>query len=699
MNKNDEFVKPTNDQNFDIFDKEMEEEFSFEDILIKENGLDKIYIKESSYKVINKDNNINKNINNMNNNMNNFNNNKNNNINKNMNNMINNINNFNNMNNLNNINNMNKANIIKNNINNNINMNMINNNMNNINNNMNMNNINIMNNNMNMNMNNINPFNNMFNNMINMNNNISNLSNMNFNINNNMNMNNINPFNNNMFNNMVNMNNNISNMNNMNFNMNNMINNINNQNNMSNNNYFMIKYNVNFKTSNGIKSSLIVNGSAKMVKLLKKFERKMDAYKYLGFIYNGQKIEFNPSLCIIDFFKDEKNPTILVEDKENLIGKLINVIFKIKNGDEYVISFNSKSKINDIKYNFFYELFGPNYYNDQIKFLYKNHEIKSYDKSKIENINHLFKKDDNPKIIIDDPNNVIGKKLKVTFKINNADSQEIITHTKDIIGNLIRKFLNEIDGNFNLYPTFIYDPYDNWSCSKKFLSNVQFLYNGKEIYWFNDNQQGNEIIYNSISIENYFKHDNNPEIIIMDKNNYLNPININVTFQTNYGNCFNVHIRDIKTIDHLLTQYLYEMEHFELVDTNKIAFLYYNMQLNFRDNTILREVFINDKNPLILVVDANYLLNNKLNNKLNIIFKLNTGRNDAIHANYGTTVDQVLKQYLYKICEEESIDSYYSKINYLRFQFLYCASNIKGKQINVERFFNGPSPYIIVISG
>ena len=709
MNKNDEFVKPLNGNDFDIFDKEMEEDFSFDDILIKENGLYKIYIKESSDNLINKD--INKNINNMNNNINNFNNNKSNNGNKNMNNMNNNINNLNNMNNLNNINNMNRVNIIKNNINNNINPfnnNMINNNMNN-----------------NMNMNNINPFNNnKFNNMVNMNNNISNLNNMNFNMNN-MNMNNINPFNNNIFNNMVNMNNNISNLNNMNFNinnnMNNMINNnnINSQNNMNNNNnlncnlnfqnvnnlnnnlnnqtndYFMVKYNINFKTSNGIKYSLIVNGRTKMINLLKTFEKKMGVNTHLHYIYNG-KIRFNPSLYIFDSFKGEKNPTILVEDKYKLIGKLINVSFKMKNGDEYLITFNSKSKIDVIKHGFFDELSLNNYddYN-QIKFSYNNHYSNFNDINIIWNIEDFFNYDDNPKIFIDDPKNLIGKKLKVTFKINNAYNKEIITHSKKTIGNLLRIFLNEIDEDFNIYSTILFSPYDKWTFIKKFVMQIVFLYKGNEIIWLNDDMENKKIFYNATFIEDYFKSDNNPVIYVMDKRNCLSPIN--VTFKTTYGHLFNFIISSIKTIDNLLMKYVFEMEHSELVDTNKIGFLYYNKQINFGDNTILYELFLNEKNPLILVVDGNFILNNNLLQKKNIIFQMTNGRTDTIIVNYGTTVEQAIKIYLYKIAEEESIDSYYSKNKSPIYKYLFNGSNLIGEKRNVEEFSFSPSPINITV--
>ena len=225
---------------------------------------------------------------------------------------------------------------------------------------------------------------------------------------------------------------------------------------------------------------------------------------------------------------------------------------------------------------------------------------------------------------------------------------------------------------------------------------IKFLYKGKQINWLNDDQKNYKISYNITSIGDYFENDNNPVIFVMDMNNFLS--SINVTFKTTYGHCFNLTIRRIRTLDHLLTKYVYEMKHFELVDTNKIGFFYYNKQIIFGDNTTLNEVFLNDNNPLIAVVDANYLLYNNLLNKVNLFFTRCDGRKNCLAVNYGTTVEQAIKMYLYKLGEEESIDSYYSKNNYLRFKFLYNACNIKGKQINVELFFNNPSPNITVIS-
>ena len=98
MNQNDDFVKPTNNDNFDIFDKDLEDDFLLEDIIINENNVYKIYIKPANEnRNIQNNNYINKlNMNNNNNNL------------KNMNNITN-----------NNMYNINRNNVINNKINNN----------------------------------------------------------------------------------------------------------------------------------------------------------------------------------------------------------------------------------------------------------------------------------------------------------------------------------------------------------------------------------------------------------------------------------------------------------------------------------------------------------------------------------------------------------------------------------------------------
>ena len=62
MNDEDEFLMIGNDNNFDAIDKDIEEDFPLEDILIKENEIYKIYIKESDIKNIIQKNNVNTNF-------------------------------------------------------------------------------------------------------------------------------------------------------------------------------------------------------------------------------------------------------------------------------------------------------------------------------------------------------------------------------------------------------------------------------------------------------------------------------------------------------------------------------------------------------------------------------------------------------------------------------------------------------------
>jgi len=227
MNQNDEFIKPINNDNFDIFDKDLEEDFSLEDIIIRENNVYKIYIKPA---------NENKTIHN------------------------NNINNFNFNNNDNDMNNMN------------------------------------------------------------------------------------NIINNNNFNN---------NINNINMNNNNLVNNIVHKkfiNNQMNNN-FKIIYNVLFKTTNNIEYTLAVNGRKKMDKFIQMYENIMIKNEELQFFYCGKKIEIvppvynfleknNDNFSTFDYFRNDKNPVIIVKDEQKLIRKLIYITYYINNGEKFSLIFN-----------------------------------------------------------------------------------------------------------------------------------------------------------------------------------------------------------------------------------------------------------------------------------------------------------------------------------------------------------------------
>ena len=149
----------------------------------------------------------------------------------------------------------------------------------------------------------------------------------------------------------------------------------------------------------------------------------------------------------------------------------------------------------------------------------------------------------------------------------------------------------------------------------------------------------------------------------MDLNYLIKPIE--VTFSQ--GNISNLTINYKRTVDFLLMAYLDEIYYSELIDRNhKIKFLYKSQNLKFGDKTIVGELFLNDKNPLIIIMDisSNFLSNNSLT-KMNIIFRFN-GMNQNVVVNYGTTMKQLIRKYLFKD-NKELIDSYYANKNSIKF--------------------------------
>ena len=838
MNIDDEFVKPINN-NFDIFDKDMEEDFSLKDILIKENEVYKIYIKESNFAINIKEKNINKNtiIQNKyiikNNNYlkknssvpalynNNY-----------MNNHVDIINmNNNNMNNMANMNNINN----------------INNNVNNISNINNMNNI--------ANMNNIN-----LNNVPNMNNNINNMININ-NMNNMNNMANMNNINNYIMNNMANMMNNMNNINNININNNmnnfNIINNncmdINSQNKIFNNfnnqmnDNIMIKYKVLFKTTNGINYTLNINGRKRMDNLISTYKENMLGKNlfidnYLFFYYNGQPINEGIKTYVRDYFKNEKNPIIFVQDNNNMIGKLIPVTFNInQNGEKYDFIFNSKSYFSEIKDNIYDEL-GKGSMIDQ--YLYKGQQIIFEYINKT--IGEFFNNDDRPIVFVNDINNVIGKKIKVNFETNHGYKHEIIINNRKLIEELLNEYFKEVDDNYifllNIYNgiNFIYKgqliiknmsivdcfKYDNnpkifvndinnlllinWNEKRNiiFKTNhgninslviyntencyqmiekyceiighkwlyrkdiLQFIYKGKQIkydpyttigqlfqcesnpeifvndifdlllinwdqtknivfivnnnykkeftdknttsldsvlgqflYIINQTElkknindikflyKGQKIIFDPTTVGEFFLKDYNPVIYVIDIKNLIRPIDI--IFKTSQGGIYNMSIYYKRTVGYLLMEYLDQIAHSELIDRNDIIFIYKTQQIKFWDKTNVSTLFLNDNNPIILVIDKNNILSNDKIQKIDVVFE-NSGRITYVRANFGTTIEQLIKKYLFKIGRFDLIENYYYNNNYIK--IIYNASTYYfSEQKYVETIFSSnPSPKVLI---
>ena len=454
MKQNDEFVKPTNYDNFDIFDKDLEEEFSLEDIIIKENNVYKIYIKPA-----------------------------------------------------------NENKIIQNNNNSNFN-----------------NNDNIMNN---------------MNNMTNINNN------------------------NNLNNNIVHKK----------F--------INNQ--MNDN--FKIIYNVLFKTTNNIEYTLAVNGRKKMDKLIQAYVNKMSVYNEFEFFYRGKKIEIvppvynfferkNENFSAFNYFRDDKNPVIIVKNDKKLIGKLIHVTYLMDKREKFLLIFNNNADIYCIRSEFCHE-FGY-YKDDPIEFFYNNHRIKFNLLSYKTTIGKFFKNNEKPELIVKIPYYFI---IQVTFKTNHRYIQKKCFNSCFKIGDILSQYLEQI--------CEIFIGIEDNKKFQIFPNKVQFLYKGQEIKFYDEDNSRNKKIYDIIS-GNYFKDDKNPTIFINDPYNIL-LINWfekkHIIFQTNHGYKNEFFTNNTNLCSEIIEKYFRTIGHENIHNRNKIQFIYNGQEMEYESDTTVGQYF------------------------------------------------------------------------------------------------------------
>ena len=641
MDINDELVRPTND-NYDIFDKDMEEDFCLEDLLIKENDVYKIFIKESNDKNVNHEN--------------------------------------------------------RNSINNNL--------------------IPLMEN-MDINMNNNNKYN---------------LNQNTININNNNNINNMNNINNNSHN----INNGMNNMNNFNsinqdmVNINNNNNNNNNENNLSTkfneqmNDDFTKKYNILFKTTNGIDYTITANGRKSINYLISKYESEIlgNIISNLLYKYNGQEFKFfyNITINISHFFNKDRYPTIIVNNDKNEIGKLITITFKINNEDKYEIIFNSMANISLIKIKFeekFFVYQSIKYCNNEnFEFLYKGDKIK-FDNNNI-TIGSFLKNDDNPIIMVNDLNKLIDKKIKVKFETNHGYKNEIIIYDKAPINNLLKLYLIEIMGDIE---------FDIFLSNKiyKIINEINFIYKEQQIKYKRDDMQDPNYIneLNNNTICDFFKNDSNPIIFVNDLNNLL-LINWNaqrnITFKTNHGDINQLILDNFEDPNEMVEKYFKLINQEKLYQRNMILFIFNNNQIKYEPQKDekqkeayipIGQIFQNEPNPIVFVNDINNLFLINWKQRKNITFKVNQSYKKEISFNNNDSLAYILKQFLIEIYQPELENNDEIKYIYNSKQivindwkpFLSRKSSFEQTQIQEyevyitvgEYFFNDNNPVINVI--
>ena len=665
MTLNNNFISLKENQKIEIIDQDIESDFLLEDIIINENGVFKIFINGQNNKELNNNyNNMeNNNINQMHNYQMNIDNNNFNNFKQNIFNPFpleipnqfinNNMNNFNNMNNMNNMSNFNSLNNMNNMSNFNSMNNMCNcNNMNNFNNMSNMNNFNNM-----SNFNNMNDFNNVNERLMNLN-----LNNMNGPINNNMN--NINNFHLPLPRNKINNNDNEQN-----------------EENLKNK---IIKYKVTVKLSHGFKFNLEINHLDKIYDVESIISRTLNLDNiHIGSDNNNAaiKIFYNKEEIFCDdyskrfepvhkLFKDDPNPSIIIEDKNYLI-RPINIFFRNNNdkNTEIKLLINYNTTIKDLLFHYLREIDHYSYddesLKDKIDFIYNKKKLNYDDETtvekffNIENSLELIKQGKNMEkiIFINDKHNLI-KIFNVTFKDNHGYEEEIKFGSKRKVDELLEIYLNKINHNE----------------ITKLKEIIQFIY-----------KQKNLKIEDKTSISDFFLNDKNPIIQVIDSYNLLLKAPIlkySVTFKTTSGAEDNSSFYIYYNMNIIISNYLDYKDHPELKNKkNLINFLYNGNQINEKES--LCECFKNDFHPVILVMDPNNLLRGPFQNggdqKLILIFTTTEGCDTSLGIQYETTIDKLLKIYLWRVGESERAK---------QFVFIYNASQLKfGDQRFVEDVF------------
>ena len=328
--------------------------------------------------------------------------------------------------------------------------------------------------------------------------------------------------------------NNINNFNNMN-NMNDMNNNCNynNQNQISNNlinNQETIEYHINFKLDHNISYFMIEKNETEVKELLEKFLIKIMNFSFpsiyeIQFLYKEKIIKFNYLfLTIKEYFKDDHNPTIIVNDVNNIF-KVYSVTFVVNNGlfiknylvyhdrlfGEVLIIFNK-----DIHEEF------P--YIEEIKSYLYNNTILDINNVNTSTCGEMFKNQYNPIIYLLEKDYLFDNQpIIVDFISINGFKHQIKINKCKTINDLLIKFCEETETEL--------------SCD------IMFLYNCIKLK-YNDRTPVGKL----------FKCDFKPRIIINDINNLIGQINI--TFEINCEEKYELIIKKGKKMKELLEAFL-----------------------------------------------------------------------------------------------------------------------------------------------
>ena len=171
--------------------------------------------------------------------------------------------------------------------------------------------------------------------------------------------------------------------------------------------------NINFTTNTGVSSLISIKNTETIGQLLKKYlesEGRPDLFesKKLSFYSNsGGQIKLGNKTEVKEYFKNNNNPEINVIDEQHLIGpEKTEIYFITSNKKVFKVIINKNCTIKYVIKGFF-KFIGKEKLkgNKKINFIYNDIKINS--KHFDTKFDDFFEKNEVPKIIVDDPKNLI----------------------------------------------------------------------------------------------------------------------------------------------------------------------------------------------------------------------------------------------------------------------------------------------------
>ena len=174
------------------------------------------------------------------------------------------------------------------------------------------------------------------------------------------------------------------------------------------------KQTVVFKTTAGLTTSIVFDYGTTMDEVLKKYWERIGKPENIHsnrfcFLFNAKKINYGIKTPVEQYFKFDDNPRVIVYEVLNCPSEpVIFVKFRSTTGSSLELFYPISNSVDDLLNLFVREVGKPGLKNDipnKLCFLYNAKQMKPGDKTTLKN---FFKNDKNPKVVVNDINNLLG---------------------------------------------------------------------------------------------------------------------------------------------------------------------------------------------------------------------------------------------------------------------------------------------------